>query len=50
MSEGDGPESGSGVEPDPEPVTAQDPIPSTDRQKQNIGALVKTTLRKGDEW
>ncbi|KAJ8372031.1 hypothetical protein AAFF_G00295430 [Aldrovandia affinis] len=44
MSEGDGPEAGSGVEPDPEPV------PSTDSQKQIIGALVKTALRKGDEW
>ncbi|XP_035238511.1 ubiquitin carboxyl-terminal hydrolase 4-like [Anguilla rostrata] len=50
MSEGDGPESGSGVEPDPEPVPAQVPIPSTDSQKQIIGALVKTPLRKGDEW
>ncbi|KAI1892726.1 hypothetical protein AGOR_G00136510 [Albula goreensis] len=50
MSEGDGPDSGSGTEPDPEPVPGQVLIPSTDSQKQIIGALVKTPLRKGDEW
>ncbi|XP_036389667.1 ubiquitin carboxyl-terminal hydrolase 4-like [Megalops cyprinoides] len=50
MSDGDGPESGTGAEPDPEPVSAQVSIPSTDSQKQSIGVLMKTTLRKGDEW
>uniref|UniRef100_A0A8C2WAC1 Ubiquitin carboxyl-terminal hydrolase n=1 Tax=Cyclopterus lumpus TaxID=8103 RepID=A0A8C2WAC1_CYCLU len=26
------------------------PTPSTENQKQTIGSLLKTTLRKGDEW
>ncbi|XP_006630766.2 ubiquitin carboxyl-terminal hydrolase 4 [Lepisosteus oculatus] len=50
MAEGGGPESGSGTEPDPEPVPAQIPLPSPDSQKQSLGALLKTPLRKGDEW
>ncbi|KPP63921.1 ubiquitin carboxyl-terminal hydrolase 4-like, partial [Scleropages formosus] len=50
MAEGGGPESGSGAEPDPEPVPVQIPIPSTESQKQTIGTLLKTPLRKGDEW
>ncbi|KAI1890913.1 hypothetical protein AGOR_G00158490 [Albula goreensis] len=50
MAEGGGSESGSGAEPDTEPVPTQIPIPSTDEQKKGIGILLKTTLRKGDEW
>lgn len=50
MAEGGGPESGSAADPDPEPVAAQIPTPSTESQKQSIGTLLKTTLRKGDEW
>ncbi|CDQ61013.1 unnamed protein product [Oncorhynchus mykiss] len=50
MAEGGGPDSGSAADPDPEPVTAQIPTPSTESQKQSIGTLLKTTLRKGDEW
>ncbi|XP_010879863.2 ubiquitin carboxyl-terminal hydrolase 4 [Esox lucius] len=48
MAEGGGPESGSAA--DPEPVATQTPTPSTESQKQSIGTLLKTTLRKGDEW
>ncbi|XP_038867285.1 ubiquitin carboxyl-terminal hydrolase 4 [Salvelinus fontinalis] len=50
MAEGGGPESGSAADPDPEPVAAQIPTPSTESQKQSIGTLLKTILRKGDEW
>ncbi|KAL0978331.1 hypothetical protein UPYG_G00169110 [Umbra pygmaea] len=50
MAEGGGPESGSAADPDPEPVATQTPTPSTESQKQSIGTLLKTTLRKGDEW
>ncbi|KAM6981471.1 ubiquitin carboxyl-terminal hydrolase 4 [Aplochiton taeniatus] len=50
MAEGGGPESGSAADSDPEPVTVQIPTPSTESQKQTIGTLLKTTLRKGDEW
>uniref|UniRef100_A0A8C7M912 Ubiquitin carboxyl-terminal hydrolase n=1 Tax=Oncorhynchus kisutch TaxID=8019 RepID=A0A8C7M912_ONCKI len=50
MAEGGGPDSGSAADPDPEPVAAQIPTPSTESQKQSIGTLLKTTLRKGDEW
>ncbi|XP_030633163.1 ubiquitin carboxyl-terminal hydrolase 4 [Chanos chanos] len=50
MAEGGGPESGNAADPDAEPVPVQTPIPSTETQKQSIGALLKTTLRKGDEW
>uniref|UniRef100_A0A673ZVR8 Ubiquitin carboxyl-terminal hydrolase n=1 Tax=Salmo trutta TaxID=8032 RepID=A0A673ZVR8_SALTR len=48
MAEGGGPESGSAA--DPESVAAQIPTPSTESQKQSIGTLLKTTLRKSDEW
>ncbi|CAG5981457.1 unnamed protein product [Menidia menidia] len=50
MAEGGGPESGSAGDSDSEPVAAQMPTPSTESQKQTIGSLLKTTLRKGDEW
>ncbi|XP_041747245.2 ubiquitin carboxyl-terminal hydrolase 4 [Coregonus clupeaformis] len=50
MAEGGGPESGSSADSDPESVAAQIPTPSTDSQKQCIGTLLKTTLRKSDEW
>lgn len=50
MAEGGGPEPGNTAEPVAEPVPAQTPLPSIDSQKQTIGALLKTTLRKGDEW
>ncbi|XP_075893390.1 ubiquitin carboxyl-terminal hydrolase 4 [Nelusetta ayraudi] len=48
MAEGGGPESGGAA--DSEPVAAQMPTPLTDNQKQTIGSLLKTALRKGDEW
>uniref|UniRef100_A0A8C8FR20 Ubiquitin carboxyl-terminal hydrolase n=1 Tax=Oncorhynchus tshawytscha TaxID=74940 RepID=A0A8C8FR20_ONCTS len=50
MAEGGGPESGSAADPEPESVAAQIPTPSTESQKQSIGTLLKTTLRKSDEW
>ncbi|KAM4612632.1 ubiquitin carboxyl-terminal hydrolase 4 [Polymixia lowei] len=50
MAEGGGPESGSAADSDSEPVATQIPTPSTESQKQTIGSLLKTTLRKGDEW
>uniref|UniRef100_A0A3B4UF72 Ubiquitin carboxyl-terminal hydrolase n=2 Tax=Seriola TaxID=8160 RepID=A0A3B4UF72_SERDU len=50
MAEGGGPESGGAADSDSEPVAAQMPAPSTESQKQTIGSLLKTTLRKGDEW
>ena len=50
MAEGGGPDSGNAADADPEPVPAQIPAPSTECQKQTIGALLKTTFRKGDEW
>lgn len=50
MAEGGGSEPGSGVEPDSEPVPVQAPIPASDIQKQIVGALLKTQLRKGDKW
>uniref|UniRef100_A0A671VIW8 Ubiquitin carboxyl-terminal hydrolase n=1 Tax=Sparus aurata TaxID=8175 RepID=A0A671VIW8_SPAAU len=50
MAEGGGPESGGAADSDSEPVAAQMPTPSTESQKQTIGSLLKTTLRKGDEW
>uniref|UniRef100_A0A3P8TJF4 Ubiquitin carboxyl-terminal hydrolase n=1 Tax=Amphiprion percula TaxID=161767 RepID=A0A3P8TJF4_AMPPE len=50
MAEGGGPESGNAADSDSEPVAAQMPTPSTESQKQAIGSLLKTTLRKGDEW
>uniref|UniRef100_A0A3Q0T0G3 Ubiquitin carboxyl-terminal hydrolase 4 n=1 Tax=Amphilophus citrinellus TaxID=61819 RepID=A0A3Q0T0G3_AMPCI len=50
MAEGGGPESGNAADSDSEPVAAQIPTPSTESQKQTIGSLLKTTLRKGDEW
>uniref|UniRef100_A0A3Q3XIA1 Ubiquitin carboxyl-terminal hydrolase n=1 Tax=Mola mola TaxID=94237 RepID=A0A3Q3XIA1_MOLML len=50
MAEGGGPESGGAADSDSEPVVAQMPTPSTESQKQTIGSLSKTTLRKGDEW
>ncbi|XP_031424285.1 ubiquitin carboxyl-terminal hydrolase 4 isoform X1 [Clupea harengus] len=50
MAEGGGPDSGNAADADAEPVPAQIPVPSTECQKQTIGALLKTTLRKGDEW
>ncbi|KAM9409777.1 ubiquitin carboxyl-terminal hydrolase 4 isoform 2-T2 [Pholidichthys leucotaenia] len=50
MAEGGGPESGNATDCDSEPVAAQIPTPSTEYQKQTIGSLLKTTLRKGDEW
>ncbi|KAK7909668.1 hypothetical protein WMY93_014352 [Mugilogobius chulae] len=52
MAEGGGPEAGSAADSDSDPpVTAtQAPSPSTENQKQTIGSLLKTTLRKGDEW
>ncbi|XP_056131407.1 ubiquitin carboxyl-terminal hydrolase 4 isoform X2 [Lampris incognitus] len=50
MAEGGGPESGSAADSDSEPVAGQIPTPSSESQKQTIGSLLKTTLRKGDEW
>uniref|UniRef100_A0A7N6F868 Ubiquitin carboxyl-terminal hydrolase n=1 Tax=Anabas testudineus TaxID=64144 RepID=A0A7N6F868_ANATE len=50
MAEGGGPESGGAADSDSEPVAAQMPAPSTESQKQAIGSLLKTTLKKGDEW
>ncbi|KAJ0023791.1 hypothetical protein NQD34_003690 [Periophthalmus magnuspinnatus] len=50
MAEGGGPEAGSAADSDTEPVAAQAPSPSPENQKQTIGSLLKTTLRKGDEW
>ncbi|RVE73386.1 hypothetical protein OJAV_G00049000 [Oryzias javanicus] len=50
MAEGGGPESGSAADSDSEPVTAQMPTPSSESQKQTIGSLLKTPLKKGDEW
>uniref|UniRef100_A0A8C2KZK5 Ubiquitin carboxyl-terminal hydrolase n=1 Tax=Cyprinus carpio TaxID=7962 RepID=A0A8C2KZK5_CYPCA len=50
MAEGGGPESGNASDPDEKPVIAQKPVPSTESQKQSIGTLLKTPLRKGDEW
>uniref|UniRef100_A0A672LSY5 Ubiquitin carboxyl-terminal hydrolase n=1 Tax=Sinocyclocheilus grahami TaxID=75366 RepID=A0A672LSY5_SINGR len=50
MAEGGGPESGNASDPDEKPVIAQTPVPSTESQKQSIGTLLKTPLRKGDEW
>uniref|UniRef100_A0A3Q3R0Y4 Ubiquitin carboxyl-terminal hydrolase n=1 Tax=Monopterus albus TaxID=43700 RepID=A0A3Q3R0Y4_MONAL len=50
MAEGGGPESGGAADSDSEPVAAQMPTPSTENQKQTIGSLLKTALRKGDEW
>uniref|UniRef100_A0A8C4Z6K3 Ubiquitin carboxyl-terminal hydrolase n=1 Tax=Gadus morhua TaxID=8049 RepID=A0A8C4Z6K3_GADMO len=44
MAEGGGPEPVDSVEP----VPAQ--LPSTESQKQTVGSLIKTNLRKGDEW
>uniref|UniRef100_G3N760 Ubiquitin carboxyl-terminal hydrolase n=1 Tax=Gasterosteus aculeatus aculeatus TaxID=481459 RepID=G3N760_GASAC len=50
MAEGGGPEPGGAADTDSEPVAAQMPTPSTEKQKQTIGSLLKTTLRKGDDW
>uniref|UniRef100_A0A3Q2FBX6 Ubiquitin carboxyl-terminal hydrolase n=1 Tax=Cyprinodon variegatus TaxID=28743 RepID=A0A3Q2FBX6_CYPVA len=50
MAEGGGPESGSAADSDSEPVAAQMPTPSIENQKQTIGSLLKTTLKKGDDW
>ncbi|XP_035243957.1 ubiquitin carboxyl-terminal hydrolase 4-like isoform X1 [Anguilla anguilla] len=50
MAEGGGSESGSGAEPDAEPVSGQTRVPLTDSQKQGIERLLKTPLRNGDEW
>ncbi|XP_023659927.1 ubiquitin carboxyl-terminal hydrolase 4 [Paramormyrops kingsleyae] len=50
MAEGGGPESGNGAEPDPEPVSAETTVPPPETQKDSIGTLLKTALRKGDEW
>lgn len=50
MAEGGGPESGTASDPDEKPVITQTPVPSTESQKQSIGTLLKTPLRKGDEW
>ncbi|XP_076125184.1 ubiquitin carboxyl-terminal hydrolase 4 [Alosa pseudoharengus] len=50
MAEGGGPDSGNAADAETEPVPAQIPVPSTECQKQTIGTLLKTTLRKGDEW
>ncbi|XP_032370262.1 ubiquitin carboxyl-terminal hydrolase 4 [Etheostoma spectabile] len=50
MAEGGGPEPGGAADSDSEPVAAEMPTPSTENQKQTIGSLLKTTLRKGDEW
>uniref|UniRef100_A0A669BTR4 Ubiquitin carboxyl-terminal hydrolase n=1 Tax=Oreochromis niloticus TaxID=8128 RepID=A0A669BTR4_ORENI len=50
MAEGGGPESGNAADSDSEPVAAQIPTPSTESQKQTIGSLLKTSLKKGDEW
>lgn len=50
MAEGGGPESAGAADSDSEPVAGQMPTPSTESQKQTIGSLLKTTLRKGDEW
>ncbi|XP_062853923.1 ubiquitin carboxyl-terminal hydrolase 4 [Trichomycterus rosablanca] len=48
MAEGGGPEPGNSS--DQEPVHHQPAVPSIENQKQSIGTLLKTTLRKGDEW
>ncbi|XP_057701493.1 ubiquitin carboxyl-terminal hydrolase 4 isoform X2 [Corythoichthys intestinalis] len=45
MAEGGGPDSGGSADSDPDMPTA-----STDNQKQAIGSLLKTSLKKGDEW
>ncbi|XP_077582894.1 ubiquitin carboxyl-terminal hydrolase 4 isoform X1 [Stigmatopora nigra] len=45
MAEGGGPDSGGSADSDPDMPTT-----STDNQKQTIGSLLKTSLRKGDEW
>lgn len=50
MAEGGGPESGTASDPDEKPGITQTPVPSTESQKQSIGTLLKTPLRKGDEW
>ncbi|XP_051563513.1 ubiquitin carboxyl-terminal hydrolase 4-like isoform X2 [Myxocyprinus asiaticus] len=50
MAEGGGPESGNASDPDEKPVITQTPVPSTESQKQSIGTLLKTPLRKGEEW
>ncbi|XP_048878468.1 ubiquitin carboxyl-terminal hydrolase 4 [Brienomyrus brachyistius] len=50
MAEGGGPESGNGAEPDPEPVSVETTVPPPETQKDSIGTLLKTALRKGDEW
>uniref|UniRef100_A0AAR2JCP7 Ubiquitin carboxyl-terminal hydrolase n=1 Tax=Pygocentrus nattereri TaxID=42514 RepID=A0AAR2JCP7_PYGNA len=50
MAEGGGPESGNASDTDAEPGSAQTPVPSVESQKQATGTLLKTTLRKGDEW
>ncbi|XP_011612065.2 ubiquitin carboxyl-terminal hydrolase 4 isoform X1 [Takifugu rubripes] len=50
MAEGGGPESAGAADSDSEPVAGQMPTPSTESQKQTIGSLLKTALRKGDEW
>ena len=44
MAEGGGPEPVDPVEP----VAAQ--LPSTESQKQTVGSLIKSNLRKSDEW
>ncbi|TVK90531.1 Ubiquitin carboxyl-terminal hydrolase 4 [Bagarius yarrelli] len=49
MAEGGGPEPCNAAEPVAEPASAQSTLPSIDSQKQTIGTLLKTTLRKGDE-
>ncbi|XP_049588435.1 ubiquitin carboxyl-terminal hydrolase 4 isoform X2 [Syngnathus scovelli] len=45
MAEGGGPDSGGSADSDSEV-----PVASTEKQKQTIGSLLKTTLRKGDDW
>ncbi|KAK1161467.1 ubiquitin carboxyl-terminal hydrolase 4-like [Acipenser oxyrinchus oxyrinchus] len=50
MAEGGGSEPVSGVELDSEPVPVEAPVPASDIQKQTVGALLKTQLRKGDKW
>ncbi|XP_048874257.1 ubiquitin carboxyl-terminal hydrolase 4-like isoform X2 [Brienomyrus brachyistius] len=54
MAEGGGPELGGGLRPDPEPEPEPAPphmaMPSAEHQKQTIGVLIKTPLRKGDDW
>uniref|UniRef100_H3DAV3 Ubiquitin carboxyl-terminal hydrolase n=1 Tax=Tetraodon nigroviridis TaxID=99883 RepID=H3DAV3_TETNG len=42
--------SAGATDSDSEPVAGQMPTPSTESQKQTIGSLLKTSLRKGDEW